>query len=73
MPEFLAGELLDPMSGQPLRYRPNSDGSFSLYSVGEDGKDDHGDATPLSSAKTFDLWAGKDAVWPAPEVAPKAP
>ena len=73
VPEFLSGEIFDPMSGQPLRYRPNTNGGFSLYSVGEDGKDDHGDANSASPAKTFDLWAGKDAVWPAPEVAPKAP
>ena len=31
------------MDGQPLRYRRNADGTFLLYSVGENGKDDGGD------------------------------
>jgi hypothetical protein len=65
VPEFFSAVPIDPMSGEPLRYRLNPDGSFLLYSVGEDGKDDSGDANLSSPAKTFDLWSGKDAVWPA--------
>lgn len=63
VPEFLAAEPYDPMSGKPLRYRLQPDGTFLLYSVGDDGVDDGGDATP-TAGKRFGLWEGKDAVWP---------
>ncbi len=56
-PEFVAEIPIDPMSGKPLCYRLNSDGTFVLYSVGEDGKDDGGTAG-------MDLWSGPDVVWP---------
>jgi len=39
-PEFLAKAPIDFMDGKPLRYRRKDDGTFLLYSVGEDGKDD---------------------------------
>ena len=68
-PEFLAAVPIDPMSGQPLRYRLNADGSFVLYSVGEDGRDDGGDTNPPQPVSQPDLWSGRDAVWPAPAVA----
>ena len=67
-PEFLAAVPIDPMSGQPLRYRLNADGSFVLYSVGEDGRDDGGDPNPPQPVSQPDLWSGRDAVWPAPAV-----
>ncbi|HXE42262.1 MAG TPA: hypothetical protein VN516_04475, partial [Candidatus Baltobacteraceae bacterium] len=51
MPEFLAAVPLDPIDGQPLRYRPNADGRFLLYSIGENGKDDGGD--PLAEKDTI--------------------
>jgi hypothetical protein len=63
-PEFLATVPIDPMSGQPFCYRTNLDGGFTLYSVGEDGKDDGGDATSTNKVTTYDLWSGRDAVWP---------
>ncbi len=65
VPEFLAAVPIDPMSGKPLCYRLNADGTSVLYSVGEDGKDDGGDATPAFPTKTPGLWEGRDAVWPA--------
>ena len=34
-------ELVDPFPGEPLLYRPGSDG-FVLYSVGANGVDDNG-------------------------------
>jgi hypothetical protein len=40
----------DWMNGAPLRYRPNDDGTFTLYSVGMDRKDDGGDPTPRQHA-----------------------
>ncbi|HEX4645783.1 MAG TPA: hypothetical protein VH598_09260 [Verrucomicrobiae bacterium] len=57
VPEFLGQVPFDPMSGKPLCYRLNPDGTFVLYSVGEDGKDDAGQGGN-------DLWTGPDAVWP---------
>jgi hypothetical protein len=64
VPEFLVGVPLDPMNSKPLGYRRNMDGTFTLYSVGEDGRDDGGDATSGNATNKFDLWSGRDAVWP---------
>jgi hypothetical protein len=67
VPEFLPELPRDYMDGQPLRYRLNPDGSFLLYSVGQDGRDDGGDATPTSGAGSkSNLQNGRDLVWPAP-------
>jgi hypothetical protein len=67
VPEFLPELPRDYMDGKPLRYRLNADGSFLLYSVGQDGQDDGGDATPTSGAGTKpNLQNGRDIVWPAP-------
>jgi hypothetical protein len=63
-PDFLSAAPIDPMSGKPLGYRLKADKTLVLYSAGEDGRDDGGDATPLITG-IFGLWAGKDAVWPA--------
>ena len=63
VPEFLGAEPWDPMSGKSLGYRLE-DGGFVLYSVGEDGIDNGGDATPATGKKPG-LWEGRDAVWPA--------
>jgi hypothetical protein len=54
------------MDGQPLRYRRNANDTFTLYSVGEDLRDDGGDPSPVP-VKRFDkspMWMGRDAVWP---------
>jgi hypothetical protein len=51
VPEFLAEAPHDFMDGQPLRYRLNGDGSFTLYSVGEDGLDEGGDPSTANSDK----------------------
>lgn len=64
-PEFVDKLPQDPMDGQPLRYRLRSDGSFLLYSVGDDGQDNGGDATPDATAPKQWLRA-RDAVWPVP-------
>lgn len=64
-PEFLKQVPWDWMSGEPLRYRRNNDGSYLLYSVGLDGRDDGGDATPPS--ERIRAWFnGRDWVWPRP-------
>lgn len=42
VPSLLAAVPTDVVDGQPLRYRRDADGTFLLYSVGLDGKDDGG-------------------------------
>jgi len=64
VPEFLPSIPRDFMNGKPLHYRLLSDGSFLLYSVGDDGRDDGGDASAVSPGR-FGLWEGRDAVWPS--------
>jgi len=66
VPAFVASVPFDCMDGKPLKYHLNADGSFSLYSVGEDGNDDGGDAV-LRPGKTSlrSLWERNDFVWPA--------
>jgi hypothetical protein len=68
VPEFLAAEPIDPMSGGPMRYRVTESG-WVLYSVGEDGVDNNGDASladPATPAKDRGIWSGRDFVWPDP-------
>jgi hypothetical protein len=70
-PEFLAAVSVDPVDGKPLRYHRNADGTFLLYSIGENGVDDGGDVTPLESVSSFaaSSWywqRGRDWVWPQP-------
>ena len=57
VPRFLPTVPLDPMDGQPLRYRLNADGSFTLYGVGTNHADDNG---VFESKQGEDL----DWVWP---------
>ena len=42
MPQFIAKIPHDVMDGQPLRYRLESDGSYKLWSIGWNQKDDDG-------------------------------
>jgi hypothetical protein len=65
VPEFLPAIPQDFMDGQPLRYR-HEDNSFTLYSVGDNGRDDGGDITPVASSSGRQLWQRRDYVWPAP-------
>ena len=67
VPEQLPAVPIDGMDGNPLRYRLNPDGTFLLYSVGEDGHDDSGDSTLANGRTKFtQIWDGNDAVWPSP-------
>ena len=50
VPEFLAEAPGDCMTGRPLLYRLSNDGSFTLYSTGDNGRDDDG--------------TGDDLIWP---------
>jgi hypothetical protein len=69
-PELLKAVPIDCMDGQPLRYRRNADGTFLLYSVGENGVDDGGDPS-LEKGVTGSnhYWQNDHAldwVWPQP-------
>jgi hypothetical protein len=65
-PELLTEVPHDLMDGKPVRYRLNPNGTYVLYSVGEDGKDDDGSASPVGPSKTTGWLQGRDWVWPAP-------
>jgi len=64
VPKFLAKTPIDPFDGQPLRYRRNADGTFLLYSVGSDGQDNGGEATPRVTSNKPQFLNGRDIVWP---------
>jgi hypothetical protein len=70
VPEFSPTVPLDPVDGQSLRYRPNADGTYLLYSVGENGKDDGGDPSlekgVTSSSYYWQNSHALDWVWPQP-------
>ncbi len=69
-PEFLSSIPLDPVDGRPLRYRRKADGTFVLYSVGENGRDDGGDSSPDQGVESPSFqWQNPHAldwVWPQP-------
>jgi hypothetical protein len=65
-PDFLAEPPRDYINGQSLHYRLNADGTYLLYSVGTDGKDNGGDARSITLKGRLGLWEGRDAVWPTP-------
>jgi hypothetical protein len=67
VPEIVREVPRDWYNGQSLHYRPNADGSYLLYSVGEDGRDDGGDPTPRDqNQRTARFYSGRDLVWPMP-------
>jgi len=72
-PDYLAAVPLDPMTGKALGYRLDNEKQFILYSAGEDGEDNQGDATSATPRAQADVWAGRDAVWPAAVRAPDSP
>jgi len=69
-PEFLVSVPVDVVDGQPLHYRKNTDGTFVLYSVGENGVDDGGDSSSEKAATSSNFnWQNPralDWVWPQP-------
>jgi len=70
-PEFVASVPIDPYDGKPLRYHPNTDGTYLLYCVGENGIDDGGDPTNTTSGPPNSNWGwqypkARDWVWPQP-------
>jgi hypothetical protein len=66
VPEYLPALPRDRMDGKTLRYRPLPNGTYVLYSVGEDFKDDGGSTGVLTQlGHSYNLWRGPDVVWPA--------
>ena len=60
VPEFLTDAPIDIMDRKPLRYRKNTDNTFILWSVGENGTDDGGVfKNPKSKSDEILDW-----VWP---------
>ena len=67
VPEFLSAVPVDYMDGHPMRYHLGPNGAFTLYSVGEDLIDDHGDSNFMTAKKSSkNLWDRKDFIWPLP-------
>jgi hypothetical protein len=73
IPEFLAVLPTDFMDGHPLRYRLNSDGTYALYSVGDNLVDDGGTGILGSgdAGARKSRWSGLDLVWPVVRVVNK--
>ena len=73
VPEFLVAVPPDPVDGRPLRYRRQEDGTFLLYSVGENGMDDGGNPALDGKVKSKNFyWQNHHAldwVWPQPAAA----
>jgi hypothetical protein len=70
VPDYLPQPPKDLIDGEPLRYRLNADGTYVLYSVNEDAKDDGGDPSPTSPAsQNYAFGNGRDMVWPMPATA----
>ena len=55
-PEFIAAVPVEIVNGEPYRYRRTDDGSFLLYSVGTDLRDDGGVIDPKASASKQADW-----------------
>ena len=72
-PGFVTAVPVDPVDGEPLRYRLNRDGTYLLYSVGENGVDDGGDPSlekyVTGSSYYWQNPHALDWVWPQPATA----
>jgi len=56
--DLMLSDGIDPFSGERLKYRLEKDGSFTLWSVGENVKDDGGKVEKAASR-----WMEDDIVW----------
>jgi len=73
VPNYLPEIPFDYMDGNRLRYHPTPEGSFVLYSIGSDGKDNDG-ALPTRFERNGPWMAGADGDWSWPtQVTPPAP
>lgn len=68
-PAILKTIPLDYMNGRALHYQKNSDGSFLLYSVGENGVDDGGNPSFHKWWEFYWFAYNLDLVWPQPATA----
>src|SRR5262249_9707465 len=66
VPDFFAKPPRDPMDGEPLRYRFKEDGTWVLYAIGNDGRDDGGNPSAEQNRNSFTWQFGRDLVWPQP-------
>jgi hypothetical protein len=64
VPDLLQEVPMDCMDGHDIRYYLNPDGTYGLYSVGEDGVDNGGDPRPKEDYRLPTLFNGRDWVWP---------
>ena len=64
-PRFIGTIPHDIIGGQPLHYRRADNGSYVLYSVGWNGKDDGGAFEKEAEDRELDLGNG-DWVWQSP-------
>lgn len=69
VPGFLAAVPVDYWDGKPIRYHKEADGSWTLYSVGENCVDDGGNGEPRKNNSSFAIYNAKDLVWPKPATA----
>lgn len=54
VPEYVPAEvILDPYNGEPLKFRPEEDGGFQVYSVFENLKDDGGERWEKQGPDSF--------------------
>jgi hypothetical protein len=65
VPEFIPSIPRDPVNGKPLRYQLIGK-SFLLYSIGDDGVDNGGDALAAPPSESLAWLDGRDYVWPSP-------
>lgn len=63
VPNYASSISIDPFDLHPLRYRLDDRDGYSLYSIGEDGKDDGG---PLRNEKGELYWEGNGPDWTFP-------
>ena len=65
-PALLSKPPIDYMNGDKLHYR-REERDFTLWSVGNDGKDNGGDGGELDAGgKPQQLWKAPDSLWPRP-------
>jgi len=64
LPDYLPSVPIDWYDGLPLKYRRTEGDGFLLYSVGPNGIDEGGDATPVDQKQGFSIASGRDIVWP---------
>lgn len=67
IPEFLKEIPLDPMDAKPLKYRLNPNGTFVLYSTGDDGIDNGGNPPASNTRYNPQWWEYNDWLWPQAE------